>query len=159
MWGIFCSISGCYSGQGKSKTNLRLTVWHVLWTYKLIPSYTSQDNCSIYSPKLCCCFLPVQSHSSRSTTHRVSIWTLHRRCVLSVDWLKSRPSMELTTLSFQFIVYDGYCFILALTATWHAEHSLSSVITVFRSYHLLPCQPLLFSEWNVLLIIKQYWNR
>lgn len=66
--GALCSISGFYTGQGKSKTNFRLTAACFVNT-QAQTNYTSRDNCSIYSLMLGCCFLPAESHSRGRRTH------------------------------------------------------------------------------------------
>lgn len=114
-------------------------------------NYTSQNNCSIYSPMICCCFLPVESHSSR--TYRVCAfpykypnYTTHV-CV-AVCWFLWKFDWQMT-----LSILSPHCMmanvnISALTATWNPQHNFSSVVSICSS------QPLLFSECNILLILK-----
>lgn len=91
--------------------------------------YTSQDNCSLYSPMVCCCFLPVESHSSGHNNIRnvrVSIWIfwLYERCVKmwlaflldTVWWLKYCHWQQHDIQSTTFLQWSA-CSFCPLTST------------------------------------------
>ena len=82
LWSITCTLvegllyqCGGISVQSQAaaldKANVKQTVdWQcdMFGEHRPTANYTSRDNCSLYSPRLCSCFLPVESHSGRRTT-------------------------------------------------------------------------------------------
>lgn len=67
-WGVVVSVWGiCVQSQAAlDRAKIKQTSeWRcdMFCEHRPTANYTSQDNCSIYSPKLCCCFLPVEFHS------------------------------------------------------------------------------------------------
>lgn len=72
-WGICVQSHAAVLDKAKVK---QTSDWHCDMVYEHRPTanYTSQNNCSIYSPMLCCCFLPVESHRSRHRTYRMCVF-------------------------------------------------------------------------------------